>query len=229
LAETPGRTFAASRAVRLSDVDETGRLRLDAVARYLQDVAADDVLDAGWSPDEHIWVVRRTELDVRQPFVDDTRVELVTWCAGTAAAAAARRTTVRGDRGGWIEAEMIWIHLDRDLQPLRLGDRFLAVYGTSAAGRRASTRLVLPPPPTDVRRLGWQVRSTDLDRLGHMNNAAYWGAVEELWGRRLHAPVRLVLEYRSPIDRFEDVVVGEADNSLWLTVGDDVRAAASVA
>jgi acyl-ACP thioesterase len=229
LAETPGRTFAASRAVRLSDVDVTGRLRLDAVARYLQDVAADDVLDAGWSPDEHIWVVRRTELDVRQPFVDDTRVGLVTWCAGTAAAAAARRTTVQGDRGGWIEAEMIWIHLDRDLQPLRLGDRFLAVYGTSAAGRRASTRLVLPPPPTDIRRLGWQVRSTDLDRLGHMNNAAYWGAVEELWGGRLHAPVRLVLEYRSPIDRFEDVVVGEADDSLWLTVGDDVRAAASVA
>src|SRR5262249_35834871 len=123
LAETPGRTFAASRPVRLSDVDVSGRLRLDAVARYLQDVAADDVLDAGWSPDEHIWVVRRTELDVRQPFVDDTRVELVTWCAGTAAAAAARRTTVRGDRGGRIEAEMIWIHLGRDLQPLRLGER----------------------------------------------------------------------------------------------------------
>jgi acyl-ACP thioesterase len=142
LPEAPGRTFGASRPIRLSDVDETGRLRLDAVARYLQDVAADDVLDAGWAPDEHIWVVRRTDLDVRRPFLGDTRVDLLTWCAGTAAAAAARRTTVSGDRGGRIEAEMIWIHLGRDLQPERLGQRFLAVYGSSAAGRRAVTRLV---------------------------------------------------------------------------------------
>jgi acyl-ACP thioesterase len=229
LPEAPGRTFAAARPIRLSDVDEQGRLRLDAVARYLQDVAADDVLDAGWSPDEHIWVVRRTEVEVRQPFLDDTRVELVTWCAGTAAAAAARRTTVTGDRGGRVEAEMIWIHLGRDLQPERLGERFLAVYGASAAGRRASTRLGLPPPPPETQRVTWQVRSTDVDRLGHMNNAAYWAAVEELWSGRLRAPARLVLEYRSPIDRFEDVCVGQAGDSLWLTVADDVRAAAVVA
>ena len=132
------RRFSASRPIRLSDTDAGGRLRLDAVARYLQDVAADDVADAGWSPDEHIWVVRRTALHLAQPLLVDTRVELVTWCAGIAAAAAARRTTVTGDRGGRIEAEMIWIHLGRDLQPERLGERFLAVYGESAAGRKAS-------------------------------------------------------------------------------------------
>lgn len=197
------------------------------MARYLQDVAADDVLEAGWAPDEHIWVVRRTELDVRRPFLDDTRVDLVTWCAGTAAAAAARRTTVSGDRGGRIEAEMIWIHLGRDLQPERLGQRFLAVYGPSAAGRRAVTRLVLPPPPAGSPGLAWQVRSTDVDRLGHVNNAAYWAAVEELWSGRLQDPSRLVLEYLKPIDRFEDVLVRHADDGLWLTVAGDVRAAAA--
>ena len=37
------RRFSARRPIRLSDTDERGRLRLDAVARYLQDVAADDV------------------------------------------------------------------------------------------------------------------------------------------------------------------------------------------
>ena len=47
-------------------------------------------------------------------------------------------------RGGHIEAESIWIHLDRDLRPLRLDDGFLEIYGESAAGRRASTRLTLP-------------------------------------------------------------------------------------
>ena len=222
------RRYSARRPIRLSDTDAAGRLRLDAVARYLQDVAADDVADAGWAPDEHIWVVRRSELEVQRPFLTDTAVELTTWCAGVAAAAAARRTTLAGDRGGRIEAEMIWIHLGRDGQPERLGERFLSVYGESAADRRASTRLVLPGPPNAVPGTEWQVRATDVDTLGHMNNAAYWAAVEECWGDRLATPAQLVLEYRRPIDRFEEVVVSHADSRLWLTVGGEVRAAAGL-
>jgi acyl-ACP thioesterase len=222
------RRFSAHRPIRLSDTDATGRLRLDAVARYLQDVAADDVADAGWSPDEHIWVVRRTELDVTRPFLEDTRVELQTWCAGVAAAAAARRTSLVGDRGGRIDAEMIWIHLGRDLQPERLGERFLSVYGESAAGRRASTRLVLAGPPDSASGARWQVRATDLDTLGHMNNAAYWDAVEECWGDRLSEAARLALEYRRPIDREDDLLLVDGGERLWLTVAGEPRAAAAL-
>jgi len=109
-----GRVFEAHRPIRLSDTDAGGRLRLDAVARYLQDVAADDVADAGWSPDEHIWVVRRTDVRVFEPFVNDAGVSLRTWCSGVAAAAAARRYSLAGNAGGRIEAESIWIHLDHD-------------------------------------------------------------------------------------------------------------------
>jgi len=220
------RRFAAHRPIRLSDTAATGRLRLDAVARYLQDVAADDVLDAGFLPDEHIWVVRRTRLDVVQPFLGDTAVELVTWCDGVAAAAAARRTSLVGDRGGRIEAEMIWIHLGRDLQPLRLGDRFLAVYGASAAGRRASTRLELPAPPHGAERLEWRLRATDVDRLEHVNNAAYWAPVEELYGTRLARPHRSVIEYRRPLDLGDPLELRRTGDALWFLVGDEVRAAA---
>jgi len=224
------RRFSAHRPIRLSDTDANGRLRLDAVARYLQDVAADDVADAGWSPDEHIWVVRRTALDVARPFLEDTQVELVTWCAGIAAAAAARRTTLAGDRGGRIEAEMIWIHLGPDLQPQRLGERFRAVYGESAAGRKASTRLGLPgSPETTGEGSRWQVRSADIDRLGHMNNAAYWAAIEQRWNDRLGIPAQVVLEYRKPIDELDEVLIATAGDNLWLTVGGEVRAAAAYA
>ena len=72
------------------------------------------------------------------------------------------------------------------------------------------------------------VRFRDLDSLGHMNNAAYWAAVEESWGDRLAEPARLVLEYRRPVDRFEDVVVSQVEGRLWLTVGGEVRAAAGL-
>ena len=220
------RRYRARRTGRLSDTDAHGRLRLDAVARFLQDVAADDILDAGWSPDEHIWVVRRTVLDVVHPFLDDTEVELTTWCGGTAASAALRCTTVSGDRGGRVDAEMTWIHLGPDLQPLRLGERFLSVYGESAAGRRASTRLELPGPTDGAAVLEWRLRATDVDRLAHVNNAAYWAPVEEHLAARLTAPHRAVLEYRQPLDLGDAVELRASGDALWFTVDGAVRAAA---
>ena len=220
------RRFSAHRPIRLSDTDQLGRLRLDAVARYLQDVAADDVLDAGWAPDEHIWVVRKTELDVTQPFLADTAVELETWCAGTGASAALRRTMLTGDRGGRVEAEMTWIHLGPNLQPLRLGERFLSVYGESAAGRPAPTRFELPGPPVDANDVDWQVRATDIDRLRHVNNAAYWSPFEEVFGQRLGEPYRATLEYRQPLDLGDELELRVAGESMWFTVGGQVRAAA---
>jgi acyl-ACP thioesterase len=221
-----GRRFSADLPIRLSDADATGRLRHDAIARYLQDVAADDVLDAGWAPDEHIWVVRRTVLDVLQPFVSDTRVELTTWCGAVAGSAAARRTSVVGDHGGRVEAEMIWIHLGPDLQPQRLGDRFLAIYEASAEGRRASTRLKLPGPPAGATAVPWTLRSTDIDQLGHVNNAAYWIAVEEHF--ELTAPHRAVLEYRQPVDLGDPVELQQSAEALWFVVGGKVRAAVAL-
>ena len=220
------RRYRARRPVRLSDTDAHGRLRLDATARFLQDVAADDILDAGWAPDEHIWVVRRTVLDVVRPFLDDTEVELTTWCGGTAAAAALRCTSLCGDRGGRVDAEMTWIHLGPDLRPLRLGERFLAVYGESAAGRRASTRLDLAGPPDEAGALEWRLRATDGDRLGHVNNAAYWAPVEEHLAARLRLPHRALLEYRQPLDLGDIVELRVHDAGLWFTVDGAVRAAA---
>lgn len=223
-----GRRFSADRPIRLSDADAAGRLRHDAIARYLQDVAADDVLDAGWEPDEHIWVVRRTVLDVLRPFLADTAVELTTWCGAVAGSAAARRTSVVGDRGGHIEAEMIWIHLGPDLQPQRLGDRFLSIYGASAEGRRASTRLKLAGPASDAVAVPWQLRRTDVDQLGHINNAAYWPPFEELWAVRLREPHRAVLEYRQPLDLDDVLELRHDAEHAWFIAGGEIRAAAAI-
>jgi acyl-ACP thioesterase len=203
-------------------MDAGGRLRLDAVARYLQDVASDDVADAGWSPNEHVWVVRRAQLEILAPFAGDEVVELETWCSGTGASAAARRTSIVGDRGGRIEAEVVWIHLGRDLQPARLPQRFHDVYAASAEGRGVSTRLGLRGPRNGNAR-PWPLRATDVDLLGHVNNAVYWSAVEEtLWPLE-----RAALEYRRPLDLGDDVELHVGDGELAFVVGGEPRAAAS--
>jgi acyl-ACP thioesterase len=121
---------------------------------------------------------------------------------------------------------MTWIHLGPDLRPLRLGERFLAVYGESAAGRRASTRLELAGPPDEAGALEWRLRATDVDRLGHVNNAAYWAPVEEHLAARLRLPHRALLEYRQPLDLGDIVELRVHDAGLWFTVDGAVRAAA---
>jgi acyl-ACP thioesterase len=221
------RRYRSRRRISLSDTDASGRLRLDAIARYLQDVASEDWLDAGFDHDSHVWVVRRTELRVEERFLPEDALEVETWCSGVAPSAASRRYSIRGAGGGRVEAESIWIHLDHDLRPTRLDSRFVDVYGTSAAGRRASTRLGLPAEATGVSR-SWSFRTTDVDRLGHVNNAAYWAPLEDAWHARLDGTVAAVLEYRRPIDLGEPVELAVDGDRLWLTVAGETRAAANL-
>ena len=221
------RRFTTRRRISLSDTDANGRLRLDAIARYLQDVASEDWLDAGFDHDSHVWVVRRTELTVHEAFRPEDRIGIETWCSGVAGSSAARRYSINGEAGGHVEAESIWIHLDHDLRPKRLGDEFLALYGESAAGRRAPTRFTLPAP-SGRNGTPWSFRATDIDRLGHVNNAAYWVPVEAVWSGRLGETLRATLEYRQPIDLGEETHLVDDGETLWLMVGDELRAAAVV-
>jgi len=206
-----GRTFRSCRRVRLADMDASGRLRLDAVARYLQDAATDDVEETGWGAPEHLWVIRSIRVEVLVPLLDDRAVDVTTWANGFAAVAAGRRWSLAGDRGGSIEVDSVWIHLGPDARPARIGHGF-DEYREASAGRGVSTRLALPEPPADAPRTPWPLRLTDVDLLGHVNNAAYWAAVEHrLRGGRpaLDEPLRALLDYRHPLDLGEYVELAE--------------------
>jgi acyl-ACP thioesterase len=229
-----GRTFGVSYKIRLSDADASGRLRLDAVARFLQDAATDDVGETGWGAPEHLWVLRSVRIDVLEPFLGDQVVGIVTWGSSFSALAAGRRWSLSGDAGGSIEVDSTWIHLGPDARPARIGAGF-DDYAEAAQGRVASTKLTLAPPAGDGDRHVWPLRSTDVDRMGHVNNAAYWAAVEQrLHEVELDVRGRLCarLDYRHPIDLGEKVELAEsvhkARYGVAFVVGDAVKAVARV-
>jgi acyl-ACP thioesterase len=214
-------------------MDEFGRLRLDAVARFLQDVAIEDVSETGWGTPEHLWFIRRIRIEVREPFLRDSEVELVTWCSGLAAIAAGRRWSVAGDAGGRLEVDSVWIHLGPDQRPARIED--FGVYAEATAGRSVSTRLELPAPVNGTAR-GWPLRSSDVDLHGHVNNAVYWEAVEDALRETAvdaSAPLAAELDYHNPVDLADLVDLVVEDNrgealSVGFRVGETVRAVARV-
>jgi acyl-ACP thioesterase len=215
-----GRTFVESRRVRLTDMDTQGRLRLDAVARFLQEIAIDDVDETGWGAPDHLWFVRRMRMDVVEPFLADRTVELVTWCSGLAAVAAGRRWSLTGDRGGRIEVDSVWIHLDADQRPARI-TRFDA-YAQAASGRLVSARPQLADPPTDGPRSPWPLRASDVDLHGHVNNTVYWQAIEHVLlcaGPDLARPLRARLEFREPLDLGDPLELAVTRNEHELDVG----------
>jgi acyl-ACP thioesterase len=201
-------------------MDAHGRVRLDAIARFLQDAAIDDVEETGWGAPDHLWVLRSIRVDVLRPFLEDREIALETWCCSSAAVAAGRRWSLAGDRGGAIEVDSVWIHLGPDGRPARL-DGF-GVYAESAAGRTPSTRLVLEPLREGLPRRSWQLRASDVDLAGHVNNAVYWQAVEqlqELSGPDPRAPHRARLDYHHPLDLGEPVELVETAGPETLAVG----------
>jgi acyl-ACP thioesterase len=215
-----GRTFVESRRVRLTDMDPQGRLRLDAVARFLQEIAIADVNETGWGAPDHLWFVRRMRIDVVEPFLADRTVELVTWCSGLAAVAAGRRWSLTGDRGGRIEVDSVWIHLDADQRPARI-TRFDA-YAQAAGGRLVSARPQLADPPTDGPRSPWPLRASDVDLHGHVNNTVYWQAIEHVLlcaGPDPGRPLRARLEFREPLDLGDPLELAVTPNEHELDVG----------
>lgn len=218
--------------MRLGDVSTANRLRLDAIAGYLQDVASDDVDDVGVGG---AWVVRRTALVITRLPRYGEDVELTTFCSGTGSRWAERRTRLSVDGTPVVDAVAIWVYVDPNSRPRPLEDWFFDHYGEAAGGRRVSSRLRLPPAPASALPRPWPLRATDFDLLGHMNNAAYWYVVEEELAHRApnRVPASAELEHRDSIDPGDAVEVRStlADDRLfvWLTVGDETRAVAHVA
>lgn len=163
---SPEAGFSTRRRVRTGDVDPQRRLRLDSVARYLQDIAADNLDATGHARTDPFWIVRRTVIDVIEPISWPATVGLQRWCSGLSSRWANMRVRLTvedsedsedpGDpdgmpapgtaapgpptpRGGLVETEAFWINVTAAGLPARISDSGMA----SLAGT------------TDIHRLRW--------------------------------------------------------------------------
>lgn len=224
-----GRRYQGRATVRLGDADPNGLLRLDATARYLQDVANADAIDAGLS-NANGWVVRRTLIAVHEPARLAERLNLTTFCTGIGRSWAERRTSIEGDCGARIEAVSLWVQVDPVTgRPARLVGSFEQIYGEAAGGRTVSSRLRLEPPPPDAPRQPWPVRRADLDVFGHVNNAVLWAVLEEALGEITDRHGIGEIEYPGPVDAgaiVEACLITGRRSSAWLIEEGTVRCAA---
>lgn len=213
-----GRVFRAGRRVRIGDVDPTGRVRLDSLARFLQDVSGDDTDDSRL-PDAQDWVVRRTVIEQRRPATWGERIEMATFCSGYGSRWAERRVSILGEQGAVLDAVTVWVHVDLATgRPKALSAEFHALYDTAAAGRQVLARQVhdpVDPAGAGVSTFPWQPRATDLDVLDHANNAMGWAVLEQLRARLLDragtargdasdplaGPFRAEVEFREAVER----------------------------
>ena len=222
-----GRQFQRRREVRLGDAAADGRLRLDAVARYLQDIANDDAREA-IGADAAAWVVRRSTIVVHEWPRFQEPLTLTTFCGGTGGRWAERRTSISGSAGGHIEASSLWVHIDMASgRPVPLPPTFLDVFGAACGGRKVSGRLSHPAPPESTAGgREWSFRATDYDVMGHVNNAAYWAVVEEVLP--MIAPGRYELEYRQPVEPHHPIDLVTGDDMVWMVSGGELHASARV-
>jgi acyl-ACP thioesterase len=201
----------------LGDCAPSGRIRLDALARWLQDIAYADVEDAGVA---HLaaWVVRRSRMSIsRFPrFAEAFTVR--TFCSGLGRMWAERRTTIEQDGAPAVEAVSLWVHLDpTDWRPMPFAEEEVTAYGDHAADRRITARLRHPHPGQAAVSQRWHFRSSECDIADHVNNAAYWTPLDEELLESGIEPEQLdaEIEFRTPAQPGEKLVLADGDRR-WI-------------
>ena len=209
-----GRVFEWKLLPGIADAAGSGRVRLDAIARWLADAAYLDARDAGLVQ-EGLWVLRRSQIRVARFPVFGEEVALRTFCSGIGRFSAERRTTIAGATSA-VEAAGLWVWLDAEtLTPLRFPPEFVEVYGESAGGREAKVRLRHPDPTERAAQTKWRFRASDCDIAGHVNNASYLAVVEEELASDDPESLEIEIEYRGPAQPGEAFLIADGDRR-WI-------------
>jgi acyl-ACP thioesterase len=233
------RSYSQPRQPGFAECAPSGRVRLDALACWLQDVAYADVQDAGLER-AAVWVVRRTRIHVNRFPRFGERFALTTFCSGIGRMWAERRTDIvmapqdGSASEGEVTAEVadvqavsLWVHLDAEhWRPLTEAEA--QIYG-GMPDRKVSARLRHPVPEGLQGGAAWTFRATECDIADHVNNAAYWQPLEEeLLAGDDPERIDVEIEYRAPAQPGPKRVVSNGRYRWIVSDGDDVHASIRV-
>jgi acyl-ACP thioesterase len=231
-----GDGFRTERPLRAGDVDTDNRLRYDSVARYLQDIGSDNLDASGLDGTDPLWIVRRTVIDVRRPAVWPDRIALHRWCSGLSTRWSNMRVDISSPKGALIETEAFWINISPTTgMPTRISDEGIGFLQRTTDEHRLKWKawLTEPLPAPSSTDFEFPLRVTDIDAFNHVNNAAYWQAVEEVVADAddiTSVPHRAVIEYMSPILAREHVIIRQRREgstiTIWFVVDEKVRTVA---
>jgi YbgC/YbaW family acyl-CoA thioester hydrolase len=170
------RQFRHTYTVRYDEADSYGSLTPTAFLRYMQDIAALDTEDAHMNDDGY-WIIKRTIVSFRQPVTLLTRLEITTYGMGFTRITAQRGYDARivgsEDKDPIISARTIWVYVDARGRPARIPARTTEVWFPDGSISPQPDTPWLPFPQDPPEQIVYPVRFSDIDSIGHMNNAAY--------------------------------------------------------
>ncbi|MFN8621021.1 MAG: thioesterase [Chloroflexota bacterium] len=219
----PSLPFSRPYRVRFDEAGADGHARVSTLVRYIQDLAwqhSDAVgFDRPWYAVRGLgWLVRGQELEVLRDAWYGEQLTLTTQVIGWRRMWARRRCEVaREDGTPLVRAHIDWVLLDVTAgRPVRIPKEIEAFAPEAAAF--TPVRVDLPEAPPDATRVPTGVRASDVDPLGHLNNAGYLDLLEEALltatGTGLRAPTTLRLEYLQPATPGTPL-----ESVLWATEG----------
>lgn len=244
------RFFEAAYRVRTGDVDQDMRVRLDSVARYLQDVANDNIEATDFWRSDPFWIVRRTVVDVIRPFSWPATVTAQRWCGALSTRwtnmrvrlTAAHETNLFNPEpreDGLIETEAFWILVNDQGFPTRLTDEAFEMLSSMTDEHRLRWKAMNPekaPEQGSEPDREHVLRAVDYDPFKHLNNAAYLAVLEDevlAHPELIDGPHRMVIEYLRPVVPGSRITVRrlrEDDRlTLWLLLGEEKTVAATIA
>jgi acyl-CoA thioesterase FadM len=193
--------------VRFDETDARARLRPSGYLRYAGDMAWRHSEAAGfgreWYAERSLsWLVRNVALHIRGAVTYGDALTVSTGVIGWRHVWARRQAVMRRveatDEPDAGEAVAVvhtdWVLLGHDGRPARVPDQIAAWFAAEQTFER--NRVLLPEPPVDATRVATRVRPSDVDPMGHMNNAAYLDVVDEAT-----AQLPVVSEEGAPDDR----------------------------
>jgi len=175
--------------VRHYECDAYGHVNHATYLRYMQETAFDASAAVGYDLPAYealgrTWLVHGTEINFLRPLTYGQTVVVRTWVEDFRRATSRRRYELRDRAAGELvaEAHTDWIFLDTaTLRPAAIPPEMIAAFAPAGLPK-ASPRDPFPeqpPPPPGMYQMRRRVRWSDLDAVGHVNNAVYLTYLED--------------------------------------------------